>query len=83
MFGVTVKRSSTVGQAQPQQQAVAGAGPAKRTLSPMVTGTSVLGVKVRACVCGWMSTAYVRASVPACQRGPRSQATAHPPSASH
>jgi hypothetical protein len=53
MFGVTVKRSAFVGetvqqqqQQQQQQHAAAGAGPAKRTLQPMVTGTSVLGVKV-------------------------------------
>ena len=52
MFGVTVKRSAFVGETtQQQQHAAAGAGPAKRTLQPMVTGTSVLGVKVsqRAC----------------------------------
>ena len=51
MFGVTVKRSAFVGetshQQQQQQHAAAGAGPAKRTMQPMVTGTSVLGVKVR------------------------------------
>lgn len=50
MFGVTVKRSAFVGetaQQQQQQPMAAGAGPAKRTLQPMVTGTSVLGVKVR------------------------------------
>jgi len=50
MFGVTVKRSAFVGETveqQNQHQAAAGAGPAKRTLQPMVTGTSVLGVKVR------------------------------------
>lgn len=47
MFGVTVKRSAFVGETtQQQQHAAAGAGPAKRTLQPMVTGTSVLGVKV-------------------------------------
>lgn len=54
MFGVTVKRSAFVGETTTtqQQHAAAGAGPAKRTLQPMVTGTSVLGVKVRGGV-GW------------------------------
>jgi len=45
MFGVTVKNNGLTGTAAAGTATVAGAGPSKRTHSPMVTGTSVLGVK--------------------------------------
>ena len=45
MFGVTVKNSGLTGSSGSMQQSTAHAGPTKRTQSPMVTGTSVLGVK--------------------------------------